>query len=100
MKNKDRIKKFLTGRSWVNKGEIVNELVSWGGGYADTIGRQLRKYSERNKNPILDSRPNPNGKGTEYRLRATQSNTVKAGDTIYDTAKAIRDAKETNYQLI
>lgn len=68
--NKDRIKEYLIGRGWVNKGEIVNELVSWGGGYADTIGRQLRLYSSsKNPDAFLKSRPNPNGKGTEYTLK-------------------------------
>lgn len=28
MKNKDRIKQFLVGRGWVNKGLILNELMS------------------------------------------------------------------------
>lgn len=95
--NKDRIKEYLVGRGWVNKGEIINEIMYLGGGYGDTIGRQLRLYSSP-KNPKAFLKARPCGKGTEYTLKATESLSkdfgISPSTSPYETARKLREAKE------
>ena len=95
MKNKEIIKKFLQGKGWTNKGEICNHLIISGGGYADTIGRQLRKYAEQNKPyTFLKSRPNPYGKGTEYKLLHDGGY-----DRLQEIIKRRKEAEDPNLNL-
>lgn len=102
MTTKEYIINYLSGKGWVNKGLIMQDIVEIakeGYGYADTISRQLRKMRE---NGLLVDRPGPGGKGTEYcyiKPRQTWWSVPKPGNSLIETARKIRESKDKNYKL-
>ena len=78
----EKIKSYLSGKGWVNKGEIERHISIIHGSYGDTVARAMRRMREKGR--LLERSV---GKGTEWKLPAQ-------AQTLAERAEASRKQRE------
>ena len=87
----DRIMEYLKGRGFVDKEEVCSQVAYLSHCYNETVGRTLRRLVAEGKVERADYEGK---RGTKYRL--AQQKDLKPQEDIYETARRLRQEKESN----